>query len=294
MPHVPDATTKYAFDLHPRSWLALAGLPVPPTDEGVTMVDTTMPTVSMTADKLVRVDDGVAPYLAHVEFQTSRDADFDRRMLRYNVWAGDTHRLPVRSVAFLFRRRAGAGVMGRVFDRHDEQSLLDFRYRVIRLWELPVDTLLAGPIGTLPLAVLSSAEEGRLPEVTERVIDRFGSEVARAQASELTNVVNVFLGLRIGSEQAETIMAKFADLLEESTTYQATLRKGEARGEARGRAVGKAEGMQDTILRLGQARFGPPSDAVVRRLRASADVAELASWTDRLLTADGWDALLDS
>ena len=287
MPHEPDAVTKFAFDLHPRSWLALAGLPVPPTDEGVTMVDTTMPTVSMSADKLVRVFDGVVTYLAHIEFQTSRDPTFDRRMLRYNVWAGDTYGLPVRSVAFLFRREAGAGVTGRVFDRHDDHSLLDFRYRVVRLWELPAEPLLTGPIGTLPLVVLSAADEASLPKLTGRVISRFASEVERVEAGELTYVVKVLLGLRLKSDQAEAIMSGFADLLEQSTTYQAMMRKGEARGEARGRAVG----MQDTILKLGQTRFGPPSDDAVQQIR-SADVPQLTRWTDRLLLADSWDGLL--
>ena len=32
---------------------------------------------------------------------------------------------------------------------------LDFRYRVIRVWELPVERLLEGNVGTLPLAPLA-------------------------------------------------------------------------------------------------------------------------------------------
>jgi predicted transposase YdaD len=296
MPHVPDATTKYAFDLHPRPWLALAGLPVPPTDAGVTVVDTTLSTVSMTADKLVRVDDGVSPYLAHVEFQTSRDVDFNRRMLRYNVWAGDTYGLPVRSVAYLFRSQVGRGSVGRVYERHDDQSLLEFRFRVIRLWELPVEPLLTGPMGTLPLAVLSSVDDAAVPAVAERVRRRFDAELPRAEAREMAEVVRVFMGLRWNADDVEAIMGTFADLLEDSTTYQATLRKGEARGLAKGKAEGKAEGaaeaLQGMLLAQGEICFGRPTDEVVQRIRAVTDLPQLQAWTTRLLAADGWDALL--
>ena len=289
MPHVPDATTKFAFNLHPRVWLALAGLSVPPTDAGVSLVDATLTTVSMTADKLVRVEvDGVV-YLVHVEFQTSRDADFDWRMLRYNVWARNQYGLPVRSVAFLFHRRAAATVTGRVFDRPDDASLLDFRYRVVRLWELPVGPLLAGPIGTVPLAVLSAVDDADLPDVVERVGRRVVDELPKTAARDMAEVVAVFLGLRVKSlETVEALMGTFAEMLEDSVTYQA-IRQGEARGEARG----EVRGRQTSLLEQGGDRFGPPSDAVVERVRGTADVAQLQAWSKRLLTAAGWDDVLD-
>lgn len=96
------------------------------------------------------------------------------------------------------------------------------------------------------------------------------------------------MGLRFEAEVVEAIMGSFAELFEDSTTYQATLRKCEARGETRGRATA----VQDTILKLARARFGLPSAEAVQRVRSTVDGAELAKRTDRLLTADGWDALL--
>jgi hypothetical protein len=37
-----------------------------------------------------------------------------------------------------------------------------FRYRVVRLWELPVETLLTGSLGLLPLAPLTDQAAGQL------------------------------------------------------------------------------------------------------------------------------------
>ncbi|HZU39365.1 MAG TPA: hypothetical protein VFA18_25795 [Gemmataceae bacterium] len=76
--------------------------------------------------------------------------------------------------------------------------------------------------------------------------------------------------------------------LEESVTYQAILRKGEAKGEARGRAT-EARRM---LLVQGQARFGKPSARVVAALEALSDLDQLEELGVRLLQASSWDALL--
>ena len=59
--------------------------------------------------------------------------------------------------------------------------------------------------------------------------------------------------------------------MEESVTYQAILREGEARGEARGKAT-EARRM---LLLVGRTRFGEPSAAVVDTLDALTDVSLL-------------------
>jgi hypothetical protein len=76
-----DTAGKHLFDRHPRAWLALLGWPLPPTDDGVAVVDSDVSTVSRAADKLVRVEGVAVPYLAHVEFQTSGDPTLARRRL---------------------------------------------------------------------------------------------------------------------------------------------------------------------------------------------------------------------
>lgn len=54
-----DVTTKRLFEHDPRAWLALASLP---TESPISPVDPVLPAVSPIADKVVRVDDPVAPH----------------------------------------------------------------------------------------------------------------------------------------------------------------------------------------------------------------------------------------
>ncbi|WP_143393363.1 hypothetical protein [Fimbriiglobus ruber] len=74
--------------------------------------------------------------------------------------------------------------------------------------------------------------------------------------------------------------------MEESSTYQAIL----ARGEARGRlAEARA-----TLERLGGKRFGPPPATVLAALEAIADLPRLEELTDRILDAHSWNDLISS
>ncbi len=284
MPHLPDATAKYAFDRDPAAWLAVAGILLAASAAGrVTVVDGHMGTVAMTADKLVLVDDPVlGRFLVHVEFQTVRDVTLDLRMLQYNVWATKTYGLPVRSVAFLFRRAAAAGVTGRVHAGAGDDWLLDFRYKVVRLYGLPVEPLVTGPIATIGLVGVAAVPAADAARVATRVRDRLVSELPLAEAREMAEVLRVFAGLRPGGKFLETIMMTTADLFQASKSYRETVLKG--------RAEGRAEGERAMLVRMGTARFGPPPAAVSARV-AAATPDDLDRLADRLLSAAGWGDL---
>ena len=136
MPKPFDATTKYLLQVDPAAWLAVASL-VP--DGVVTLLDTDLSTVSAAADALIRID-GPEPWLAHIEFQTSRDDLLAWRLLRYNVLSSDRHELPVVSVVILLRPEADHRSLNGVFQSRlpDGQVVLEFHYRVVRVWEVPV------------------------------------------------------------------------------------------------------------------------------------------------------------
>jgi hypothetical protein len=72
--------------------------------------------------------------------------------------------------------------------------------------------------------------------------------------------------------------------MEESTTYQAIVRKG--------REEGRAEGVRHMLLLQGETKFGPP-DAVTRgAIEAIDDVQRLEQLGVRLVTAGSWQELL--
>jgi hypothetical protein len=168
-----DASSKLLIDQHPRDWLALAGLPVPASEDAVNFVDAELSTITAAADKLMLVENGADSYLAHIEFQASLDLALDQRVLLYNVLGGWRHRLPVRSVVFLlWPQAASEKIRGRVGQSWAPDGRLDFYYRLIRVWELPVESLLTGPPGTLPLVPISAFppdQRGRPRAATPRV-----------------------------------------------------------------------------------------------------------------------------
>jgi hypothetical protein len=72
--------------------------------------------------------------------------------------------------------------------------------------------------------------------------------------------------------------------LEDSTTYQLILNKGEARG-----ALAEA---QRLVLRLATERFGEPPPATESAVRSIGDRDRLERLAVRVLGATGWDDLL--
>ena len=97
MPH--DVTTKELVEFHPPDWV----------------VDADLATLSFEADKVLRVDDPLGAYILHLDFQSSYDATFDWRVIRYNMLLRERHGLPVISIGILLRPdAAGVGATGRV------------------------------------------------------------------------------------------------------------------------------------------------------------------------------------
>jgi hypothetical protein len=229
-----DINAKHLIEGGPRDWLTLAGLPVPADPAAVAAVDADLSTIASAPDKLIRVDDPAGPYLAHVEFQSGADVDFDRRVLVYNVLAGWRHRLPVRSVAYLLRPAAVTPrLAGGVRECLDDRSRLEFDYRLVRVWELPVEAVLAGGLGTLPLAPVTAVAEGDLPAVVERMRVRLDREASPRSARELWLSTRILLGLHHDRAFAAALLKGVLDM-RESTTFQEIVEIGEARGEALG------------------------------------------------------------
>ena len=176
-----DATVKHLLQAYPADWLDLIGL----RDAGpVTVVDSDLSTVSAAADSIFRVGDP-NPWLLQFESQSGYDAAVGFRTLRYSVLLEYRHDLQVQSVVILLRPQADGPEMTGVSQRKlpNGEKYLEFKYHVIRVWELPVDSLLAGGLGLLPLAPLASATTHDLPglaEVVQKITARLSSEADEA------------------------------------------------------------------------------------------------------------------
>lgn len=269
-----DATLKQIVDRRPLDWLDLAGFP---HDAEVRAIDPDLSSVSAAADKALRVG-GDNPYVAHLEFQSGYDGDLDQRVLYYNVLFGWRHRLPVRSAVFLLSpKAAGSRINGEYSDIWDGSFGVHFRFRLIRVWELSLEQVLGSGIGTAPLALMVAAEHELIP-ATQRLRSRLG-EVGPGEAAELMAAAYILAGMR-HDEAVIDQLVHGALHMEESTTYQAIIRKGELKAR------------RDDFMRAGRRLLGPPSAATEEAVLAITDPQELAMMFDRLFEVSSWDQLL--
>jgi predicted transposase YdaD len=290
MPHAFDAANKYILDAYPADWIALAGLPA---GSAARVVDADFSTVSRAADKLILVE-GAEPYLAHLEFQSGPDGELDSRVLVYNVLAFEREKLPVKSVVFLHRPQALVrGVIGRVVYGDAAEHRLEFTYKLVRVWELRPEALLAAGIGTLPLAPISAVREADLPGLIDAMKVRFDQEVSPERVPELWVATGVLMGLRYSDDIVLHLLRGIRQM-RESTVYQAILREGLDKGREEGREEGRADEARSLLLRIGTRQFGPPDVDVRTRLDAVNDLGRLESLMDRMVdkTVTSWAQLL--
>ena len=283
-----DVTLKQLVDAYAADWLAWLGprLGLPP---GTVFepLDADLSTVSPQADKLFRLA-GPASGLVHLEFQTSWEDRLADRILLYNVLAEHRHGGPVRSVLLLLRREANSPALTGTLRRTsaDGQVYLEFRYAAVRVWELSAEELLAGPLGTLPLAPLTDEAVPRLADVIARLDQRLAQADPQAQIAVRAAAV-MLMGLRFDEGLINRLLQE-DPRMEDSVTYQILLRK----GEAKGRAEGRAEEARRLVRLLGEQRFGPPAPAAEATLDAVTDPDRLERIAGRLLQAADWDDLL--
>lgn len=285
-----DSSTKQLVQSRPADWLALAGLEARGEIE---VIEADVSTHSGAADKVLRVG-GAHPYIGHVELQAGPDLHLDLRVLMYNSLLRWRLRLPVRSVAVLLHPRAQPpAVTGAVQDVSDPLAPLDFRYRLVRVWELPVDMILSGGIGTLPLVPLTAVTLDDLPPALKAMEQRLAREVPPPEAWDLLTASFVLAGLRFPKELVKQLLQGVRHM-KESSTYQAILEEGADRGRAEGLAQGQADGARTLLLRLGERRFGPPDRATLMRIAQITELSALESLAERLDEAHDWEELLEA
>jgi hypothetical protein len=282
-----DATLKDLLEADPQAWLDLLRLDA---DGPIRVVDSDLATVTAAADKVLRIE-GEAPRLVHLEFQASHDLNLPRRLLWYNVLLDYRHGLPVFSAAVLVRPEANSpafdGILRRALPESPDH--LTFRYAVVRIWEEPVETLLEGPLGTLPLAPISDVEPRRLPDVLRRLARRLEGEADPARSARLLSATGILLGMRHPQIAIHELFEEVFDMswqihgIEETPLGRDLIGKGLALGLASERRL---------ILNLGRSKFGPPGRDVLEEFERIDDLDRLEALGLRLLSVTSWEELL--
>lgn len=284
-----DPTLKTLVETVPEDWPVFVGRARAPTE----VIDADIATVSGAGDKVLRVRDD-PEYLLHLEFVAGHGAAaLPRKLNVRNVLLEDRHAMVVRSVAILLRREADSPQLTgeRRVGFPGEESYNVFRYGVVRIWQLPAEPLLAGGIGTLPLAPISAVTEADLPGIIERMGRRLNARRMRSRAEQLWMATYLLMGLRYSPGLAERLLQGVVSM-KESATYQAILAEGLAEGLSEGRSQGEVVGARKVLRAIGEDAFGPPEPQIVAALERINDEARLEELAKRVRHVGSWQELL--
>jgi predicted transposase YdaD len=284
MPGPFDNALKHLTELSPQDWVVQGGWPAAPASA----IDSDIATLSGATDKVIRVT-GQPDWLLSVEFQAGHDTAAKLpNLLLYNSALFKRHDLLVRSLLVVLHREADSPRLTGLYERGFPGEPFDvaLRYRFVRVWQVPPAQWLAGGLGLLPLAPLGDVQAAELPAVIGQMKQRLAQET-RIQAGELWSAVYLLMGLRYPDALIQTLLQGVTGM-EESVTYQAIIRKGEAKGEAKG----KAEEARRMLLLFGRDKLGEPPQDVQAALDALADVQRLEELAVRLKHVSNWHELL--
>ena len=232
-----DVAMKHPISEFPKDWSEFVGVP---RGTPVRVVDSDVSTVATIADRVLEIG-GPSPFVLHLEPQSYYDKFLDIRMYEGNGRLTKRHHQCVHTCVLLLDRKAwGRGNTG----RYRAKSPLggcqtDFRYQVIKVWELPVEKLLMSGIGVLPLVPVSDVSKQEIPKLVKRMAKRFRDEVPRATEAELWTATFVLVGLRYDQVFAQTVLQGVREIMRESSTYQLIVEEGLAEGRAIGQ-IGRA------------------------------------------------------
>jgi predicted transposase YdaD len=221
--------------------------------------------------------------------QTSYDADLAERTHFYYATARRKFKVPVRSVVVLLRKEAdGPAMSGRVVD-----DSLTFRFDVVRVWQIPPERLLQGPISLVPLAAISQVTEQTISDVIREMRHRIDTEASAQDAKVIWSTTLILLGLHYQPEFARTLLAGVMDM-KESSTYQSILAEGLTEGRAQGRAEGLTEGERRVLLMMGSKRFGEPDARIKQMIADITSARRLEELSLRLFDVKSWNELLNA
>jgi predicted transposase YdaD len=181
----------------------------------------------------------------------------EQRLLEYSVLACRHHQCSVCSVVIYLKEGGKVAISPLVRILPDGEEVLRFHFRVILLWDIPYQDLIAeGLPGILPLVPL--ARGGAKREVIEEVIARLMPEGKPAR-KELLALTRLFASLAFESkEDQEWLGRKFdmlKDILRDTPAYKQILEEGLEEGLEKGLKEGREQGRKEGIEKERQERL---------------------------------------
>jgi hypothetical protein len=279
-----DSTLKSLVAARPGDFAGVFGLP---TDEFVRPVNVDLSTVSAATDVALAYGKPIRE-IVDLNFQTGPDATLPSRLHLYSAALHRLHRVPVRTVLVLLRSQANTSNLTGVHAYGTGSSGVEFRYEVVRLWQVPVESILHAGLSALPLATLCQMPAGEpLPDAMRNVVleiqRRLGTEASHEEASRLITASFILTGMRAKNPVRNSIY-RGVGVMSELTAYDEAVEEGELRG--------KLINSHSLLLMLGRKRFGPPDPTIEAVVKDIQDLDYLHRLVEATLTANSWTELL--
>jgi hypothetical protein len=285
-----DATLKDLVRAHVHDFEVRLNLSGPGP---VSLLNVDLSTLSAATDQVLGYGDPLERVI-DIHFQSGRDDLLIPRVFLYQGALYHRYRVPVHSIVVLLRPSANDAQLdeGLHFGVWPERGRTDLSFEVVRLWRWPVEEVLQGGLGTLPLAPLcrmpgDAPHEQALPAIIQQLDERLLREATPEEAKELLTAAFILTGLRVPQAVAVQLF-QGVKAMRESTTYQYILDEGRKEGRDEGR-LDKAKGW---LLALGSERFGAADDSIKAHVTAITDEERLERLRERLLRATSWQDLL--
>ena len=270
-----DKAFKLLVDLSPLDWALFTGLDKVGKADGM---ETELPERNRYVDRLIRVSDDHVELAVHLEFQAGKSGNrVPLRLLDYSIGVTQRYRLPVHSCVVLLCKPADSPVLTGEFMYGLPNMLpyLTFRYRVIRLWKVPLETFLIPGSSLAAAGVLS--DFGNLPaKDVGTLVTACIESIQDADTRHLVLTIAYNLaGLRFNDGKADIMFERNLEVLERSSTIQAAIRRGEAR----------------LLLTSAEQVFGAPSQDILDKVR-NAKSKKLVEWNLRIGKVQSWAELV--
>lgn len=286
-----DASPKALLQFGPADWPAFVGVKA----RSVRIVDADVSTVTAATDKVLVVRGPGGSRIQHYEFQSSPDRMLPLRTHWYNGLLEKRHLMPVESIVLLLRPEANLRTITGEYTRSmpgEREPYLRFHYRVIRVWEVPVESILNAGDTVVPLAPISNVSKEELPQVIDRMRKRFATITDTSKVGDLWTATKVLMGLRYDTVFTETLL-RGVRAMKESVTYQAIVQEGIQKGVEEGFQLGQAKEARQLLVRIGAKRFKmAPSPEQMGELEGMNDIDQLENLAERVLDVSTWTELL--
>ena len=216
--------------------------------------------------------------ILHTEFQTVGDETMPFRMADYYLRLKRKFPEQIIQQVVIYLKRTNSNLVRR--DRY-QTPVMTHQFRVIRLWEEPVEVFLLAP-GLLPLAVLSSASDKE--SVLAQVVRELDAIADPREQSNLVAATSILAGLELEEQTIRQLMR--SPVMRESTMYQSILREGRAegleQGIQQGLIQGRTVGERALVLKQLTRKLGSLSPEVTTKISALS-LEELENLAEALL-----------